>query len=557
YCLHQKKPKPDSDPLTGSSKDPSIPAAEGKVRGKVCVERRCCKEPIEATRIIRRANETLPDFKECCTQEMICILDVPMVMQISSFVNNSKCPELAKRFADRYGVTKGRAPIEEHGESFQRKSTPRLGYGNGNHRVDNFHNRRNDQYQPYVPPRSNNRRYDGRRQELYNVGLESLRKQPKEILATEPQLQLPPCPPTVGTPRKENLDRYCDYHGEKGHYINDCHMLKKQLEAALESGKLNHLIKDVRQRGNTRGRTAANNGGRVSDDLLIIEAEVEGYLVKRVFVDQGATIQVIFEHCFDNLPAFVRSRLTATQTELVGFSGEQLLPLGKIELKVAFGTEGISRRMMMKFTVMIAASPYNVILGRTEKKPAPEEERAPEQEQLQTKEEEVLRAYGVTEGKFIGYMVTSEGIWVNPKKTKEVSDMQSPKTLREMQSLSGKLAALNRFLSKSAERSLPFFETLKNITKENKDEYSWTEVAEKAFQELKKLIMELPTLTTLIKKEPLFIYLATSRDAVSGVLMAERTGRQAPIRYVSRTLHEAERNYALLEKLIMCLLHLS
>ncbi|GJU94223.1 reverse transcriptase domain-containing protein [Tanacetum coccineum] len=330
--------------------------------------------------------------------------------------------EVSRISQKKYGVTKGRAPIEEHGESFQRKSTPRLGYGNGNQRVDNFHNQRNDQYQPYVPPRSNNRRYDRRRQEVYNIGLESLRKQSKEILATEPQLQLPPCPPTVGTPRKENLDRYCDYHGEKGHYTNDCHMLKKQLEASLESGKLNHLIKYVRQRGNTRGRTAANNGGRgkvinmvwentnhrkrekrnaqtearmdapiifpsilpneVSDNLLIIEAEVEGYLVKMVFVDQGAAIQVIFEHCFDKLPASVRSRLTATQTELVGFSGEQLLPLGKIELKVAFGTEGLSRRMMMKFTVVIAASPYNVILGRTEKKPAPEDEKAPEQEQL-------------------------------------------------------------------------------------------------------------------------------------------------------------------------------
>ncbi|GJT14304.1 hypothetical protein Tco_0861346 [Tanacetum coccineum] len=69
----------------------------------------------------------------------------------------------------------------------------------------------------------------------------------------------------------------------------------------------------------------------------------------------------------------------------------------------------------------------------------------------------------------------------NPKKTKAVADMQSPKTLKEMQSLSGKLAALNRFLSRFAERALPFFETLKNITKENKDDYRWTENVERAF----------------------------------------------------------------------------
>ncbi|GJY25609.1 reverse transcriptase domain-containing protein [Tanacetum coccineum] len=136
-------------------------------------------------------------------------------------------------------------------------------------------------------------------------------------------------------------------------------------------------------------------------------------------------------------------------------------------------------------------------------------------------------SFGVKERKFLGYMVTSEGIWANPKKTKAIADMQSPRTLKEMQSLSGKLAALNRFLSKSAQRALPFFETLKNITKENKDDFWWTEEAEEAFQEMKRLIMELPTLTTPGLKE------------------------------MFRTLHEAERNYTLLEKLALCLLHLS
>ncbi|GJU33088.1 reverse transcriptase domain-containing protein [Tanacetum coccineum] len=76
-----------------------------------------------------------------------------------------------------------------------------------------------------------------------------------------------------------------------------------------------------------------------------------------------------------------------------------------------------------------------------------------------------------------------------------------------MQSLSGKLAALKRFLSRFAKRSLPFFETLKDITKENKDEYRWTESAEKAFQEMKKVIIELPLLTTPVKEEMLYVRL--------------------------------------------------
>ncbi|GJX19691.1 reverse transcriptase domain-containing protein [Tanacetum coccineum] len=166
-------------------------------------------------------------------------------------------------------------------------------------------------------------------------------------------------------------------------------------------------------------------------------------------------------------------------------------------------------------------------------------------------------SFGVEEGKFLGYMVTSEGIRANPKKTKAISDLQSPKTLKEMQSLSGKLASLNRFLAKSAERALPFFNTLKNITKENKHEYRWTPEAEEAFQQMKRLIMSLPSLTSPFPEETLYAYLAVSREAVSAVLLTDRKGRQCPVQYVSRTLNEAERNYSPLEKLALSLVNMT
>ncbi|GJR47972.1 reverse transcriptase domain-containing protein [Tanacetum coccineum] len=103
----------------------------------------------------------------------------------------------------------------------------------------------------------------------------------------------------------------------------------------------------------------------VFDDPLIVEVEVEGYLVRRVFVDQGAAVQVMFEHYFDNLSLAIRARLTPTHTELVGFSGEQLILIGKVELKIIFGGGGLSRKTMLKFTLVRASSPYNIILGRT------------------------------------------------------------------------------------------------------------------------------------------------------------------------------------------------
>ncbi|GJS83780.1 reverse transcriptase domain-containing protein [Tanacetum coccineum] len=128
-----------------------------------------------------------------------------------------------------------------------------------------------------------------------------------------------------------------------------------------------------------------------------------------------------------------------------------------------------------------------------------------------------------------------------------------------MQSLSGKLASLNRFLAKSAERALPFFNTLKNITKENKHEYRWTPEAEEAFQQMKRLIMSLPSLTPPFPKETLYAYLAVSKEAVSAVLLTDQNRRQCPVQYVDheRTLNEAERNYSPLEKLALSLINMT
>ena len=103
----------------------------------------------------------------------------------------------------------------------------------------------------------------------------------------------------------------------------------------------------------------------LSDEPLIIEAEVEGYLVKRVFVDEGASLEVMYEHCFNNLCPSIKSRLQECDSPLMGFSGEVVRPLGKIELDVCFGDHGLFRKARMKFAIIRSSSPYNIILGRT------------------------------------------------------------------------------------------------------------------------------------------------------------------------------------------------
>ncbi|GJT50153.1 reverse transcriptase domain-containing protein [Tanacetum coccineum] len=107
--------------------------------------------------------------------------------------------------------------------------------------------------------------------------------------------------------------------------------------------------------------------------------------------------------------------------------------------------------------------------------------------------------FGVEEGMFLGYKVNTKGIKVCPDKVEAVLSLPYLKYLKDVQKLNGKLASLNRFLSKSAEKSLLFFKALKKCMK--KSDFQWTAEAEDAFKQMKKLIAELPTLTEPMEKE--------------------------------------------------------
>ncbi|GKA36579.1 reverse transcriptase domain-containing protein [Tanacetum coccineum] len=144
--------------------------------------------------------------------------------------------------------------------------------------------------------------------------------------------------------------------------------------------------------------------------------------------------------------------------------------------------------------------------------------------------------FGMQEGMFLGYKVSTNGLRACPDKADTVLSLPSPRCIKDVQKLNGKLASLNRFLSKSTERSLPFFKTLKKCTK--KSDFQWTQEAEAAFKQMKKLITDLPALTAPREHEELIIYLAATKEAISAVLMTDREGRKIPVYFVSRNLRE-------------------
>ena len=124
--------------------------------------------------------------------------------------------------------------------------------------------------------------------------------------------------------------------------------------------------------------------------------------------------------------------------------------------------------------------------------------------------------FGVSSGKFLGFMVSQQGIETNPKKIRAILDMTSPKTIKEVQRLTGQVATLNRFASKATDKFLPFLKTLKQA-------FHWTYKCEAAFQNFKEYLAKPPLLSSLVEGEDLFLYLVVSQTAVNLALIREKS----------------------------------
>ncbi|GJT53181.1 hypothetical protein Tco_0988235 [Tanacetum coccineum] len=370
--------------LDGSAKGWFKNLSQGSIDGRAelrkqfttrfSTRRACFKDPTEITKIVRKANETLAAFKERWIVETGFITSVLEVMKISSFMGAHKCPSeeaFANTDLPKGEVTEGsRRPA---GSVSRREDR----FHKGGYGADRRRNEGRNTFNPrdgLVPYRAQTPYQAPRDQGFHHpkFNLSSLTKLPKEILASEPQT-----------------------------LHQRLFSAEKAARNGSRVGKLNHLIKDVRQRGrgNAKGRDVGkdkvinmirswpNDRKRksverdeswmkapivfpplsmedASDDPLIIEAVMEGYLVRRVYVDHGASVEVMFKHCFEKLSPAIRSRLRDTQMDLVGFAGGVVKPLGKIELEVVFGDGGLFRTVMINFTVVRVPSPYNVIFRR-------------------------------------------------------------------------------------------------------------------------------------------------------------------------------------------------
>nr|XP_016482787.1 PREDICTED: uncharacterized protein LOC107803560 [Nicotiana tabacum] len=129
-------------------------------------------------------------------------------------------------------------------------------------------------------------------------------------------------------------------------------------------------------------------------------------------------------------------------------------------------------------------------------------------------------AFGVSSDKFLGFLVSQRGIEVNPDNIKAIEDIPDQLTsMKEVKRLTGRLAALSRFISWSLKKCHHFFSLLKK-----KNNFEWIPECQQALKDLKRYLSSPHLLSKPEEGEQLLIYLAVSEVAVSAVLVREDKG---------------------------------
>ena len=154
--------------------------------------------------------------------------------------------------------------------------------------------------------------------------------------------------------------------------------------------------------------------------------------------------------------------------------------------------------------------------------------------------------FRVAAGKFLGFMMSQRGIEVNPEKVQAILELEPPRTVKAMQSLNGKVVALNKFVSKAPDKCLPFFRVLKKS-------FEWTDECQKAFEDLNKYLSSPPLLSSSMPEEELYLYIAVSPAAVNTALVRDEGDSQRSVYFISRAFRGAEERYPRMEKLAFAL----
>ncbi|KAK1593557.1 hypothetical protein QYE76_017479 [Lolium multiflorum] len=339
---------------------------------------------------------------------------------------------------------------------------------------------------------------------------------------------------------------------------------------------------------------------------LVVSPRIDGYDFSKCLMDGGASLNIMYLETLERMN-LTKEQLKHSTTEFHGVvPGKKANSLGSITLPVAFGDVHNFREERITFEVVPFKSSYHVIFGRPtyhkfharacyiyNKLKIPGPKGATYQRTMQrclkdqigrnvhayvddiavmtrkgsdlisdlTETFENLRRYkmmlnplkcvfGVPAGKLLGFIVSNRGIEVNPEKIKAILCIKRPTCLKDVQRLTGCVAAISRFVSRLGEKALPLYKLLKKT-----DKFVWDEAADAALQGLKEILTSPPILAAPGESEPMLLYLAATNRVISLVIVVERQeegheyGVQRPVYYISEVLTESKQRYPHFQKL--------
>ncbi|GJZ70115.1 reverse transcriptase domain-containing protein, partial [Tanacetum coccineum] len=542
------------------------------------------KDPVEIHHIKLKDGESTEDFMERYKAEILDVEGASECMKIFGFMHGITHLELIKRLYEKilrsmdemYRVTMSFLQGEVAAFSHSRKKAPapwkQPEGGNKPNFKKGFKNKQ----------RSN------RNPDRFSL----LTKTPKEIFALE-KGKFKASPPMVTPAKKRDPNKYCEFHVDTGHSTDECMQLRKQIDEMIKSGKLSQFIKELKQSdkpmAQKKGETAEKDKPlailmvqpwervakqRVTQSFsletiisfpslgeedgmegpMIIKAEIGGHFVHRMYMDRGASSEVLYGHCFVKLRPEIRSQMIPATTSLIGFSGETIWPIGQISLLVKIGDEEHSTSAWMNFMVIRSPSQHNRIIGRT----------------------------GIR--KICAVPSTSHGMLKFPIKggtgcppVRQKKRGQAPERNKAIQE------EVEKLVDAGIMKEVHYHSWLSNPDMVKKHDGSWRMCVD--FKDLNKACPQdevhkeerfpidsgsqsslqtdeethsrTPMLTAPKEKEELIIYLAAAKEAISAVLMTEMGGKQLPVYFVSRALRGPEINYTPMVKLVLALLSAS
>ena len=162
-------------------------------------------------------------------------------------------------------------------------------------------------------------------------------------------------------------------------------------------------------------------------------------------------------------------------------------------------------------------------------------------------------AFGVSFGKFLGFLVHSGGIDVDPAKTTAIATIRPLASVKELKSFLGKVSYIRRFIPGLASITSAFIKLLRKG-----QSFKWGEVQQTAFKRLQQIMMNLPTVQVPIHKKPLLLYMATNSYAIGALIAQEDGGSvEQPVYYISCALKDAETHYPRAERACLAIVYAS